>query len=805
MSRWMTAAVLMGLLLPPAPADAAPPKLSPESVRLQLTGQAVEAGGLAATLQIRDRCIAAVSKTEAQVDCSEWQPLEAEAPARKLAYKGPVDVSGKTRNVNLRATTSGGEAYVVQARLGASWHDLVADPEGPGRWILPAAVAGVWILADPDKPDWDLHLRAFSAETPVPFDTGGKPVLDAPTKLTTGDRAPHADAWTCAGLGRAADDAVYLEAGLRPARVLALAAEHEGLCAPKAKAVREGVCRTGEGLAHALAQSGDLEVLLALKPDVEAFVSACPDHHKELAQAGTLAREYFVTVQRSADLVRFLSAYREALGLAWLADGREAAAKEVLQEARRTGQTEPITVFLEAFPRAADAPELGRALLQLSARIKLPCGSRRGCDTLEAGQTLAAGWTDPPGVEAQATLLAWSRADGTRPLAETFGGWARGADPAAIEAVVASLAGEAKPGSWTLTLPFPLRQAGEGHDGYALQLTTDGIDPVVLPFEVGGDYGEFTGRSRAIVLAKGQVSRVDEPGGKPARLAAVEVSATNHLIAGRHLYVWTQWTPTRGVEGPKEPIGLVRVDLEVGGLEVILAGEPVTNLRTTGRDLLVDVGAGCSLGTAIAAGRSKKADADSHPGAAQGPPTSECRTAILVHGETALGEAPSPLPSPKPAPAEGTAPEGTALVTDRVAEALELFLVEQATGRRVQLSQAHRLRKDWSNPTNCATAEEFTTRWYDDGRLVVHHGLSKCGDGSLRGPLALVDPDRGVAVELASDSVGMPAWVATSWAPDRKSVLTADGAVVRGNERTPGPPGVIAAYWYRPLLQDVLR
>ncbi len=805
MSRITTCALAAGLLLTPLRADAAPPKLSPESVRLQVASQAVEAGGLALTVQIRDRCTAAVAKTETVVDCSEWQPLAAETPLRKLFFKGAVDVSGKQRKVNLRGGTEGGEAYRLQARLAESWHDLAADPEAPGRWILPAAVAGIWILAEDTPTDWALHLRAWSGKTPVPFDTADKPVLDSPLPLASADRTPQLDSWTCAGLGRAADDAVYLDAGLRPARVLGAASEHEGLCAAETKAVREGVCRTGEGLAHALAQSGDLDVLLGLEPDVEAFVEACPKQHKELAAAGTLAREFFVTVQRSADLVRFLAAYQDALGLAWVAEGREAAAKEVLQEARRTGQTEPIAVFLEAFPAANDAPGLGRALLQLSARITLPCGSRRGCDALEAGQALSADWTNPPGVEAKVTLTAWSKADGPKPLTEVLGAWARGADPAAVDAIVASLAGESGDGTWSLTLPFPLKRAGEGHDGYALQLSTDGIDPVILPFEVGGDYGEFAGRSRAILLQQGKVARLDEPGAKPVALASVAVSASNHLMVGRHLYVWSDWTPEGGVQGPTEPVGLVRVDLDVGGLEVILAGEPVTNVRAAGRDVLVDVGAGCSLGAAIVAGRSEEGDADSHPGAATGPPTTECRVAILQHGETALAEPPDPLPALSSAPAEGTAPQGTSLVTDRVADTLELFLVEQATGRRVQLSQAHRHRKTWETPANCATGEEFATRWYDDGRLVVHHGLSKCGDGSLRGPLALVDPDRGVAVDLAADTSGMPAWIANSWAPDRKSVLTSDGSIVRGNERTPGASGVIRAYWYRPALEDVLR
>ncbi len=131
-------------------------------------------------------------------------------------------------------------------------------------------------------------------------------------------------------------------------------------------------------------------------------------------------------------------------------------------------------------------------------------------------------------------------------------------------------------------------------------------------------------------------------------------------------------------------------------------------------------------------------------------------------------------------------------------------IFREATGRRLQVSRAHALRKIYAVPEGCEEATSFSHRWNPDGRLLVHHGLAACGERAI-GPLVLVTPNDGSHVVLAGETEGLPTWLDRAWASDRQALITADGSIVQGTDVVAGDPAILAAWWYRPRLVDVLR
>ena len=777
--------LLVAAVLLPAPAWAAP-KLEHARTEARITGHELSDAGLDLTMEFREHCSVKLGKEPRELVCSEWAPLPAEGDLRKLVFKGDLDVGGKTKPMLLRGSHEGGEAFSVVLRLGESaWVDLARTEEGP--WRLDRGAIGAWALRGDG--DWSLAAQVRAGDAKVGIFEG------APVALPGSSWGRFAPSWGCDAMAWLGEH--WAAGGVRPSSVAVLPTEG---CAEAAEAAKAASCEAVGAVGHVLAQSGDLAELTELVADGEALVGACSGALDELGRSGALAREFLETTQNGAGLVSLAHTWGALLGEDWAAATRKAAAAASLQEARRSGETGVLVSFLESFPESAEAAAVAGSLLEISAKLDLPCGKRRGCPELPTGSTVSVRWTDVPGRPAAARLVAWSKADGGTALVDALTAWATGTEPAEVEAAAAALAGESGLGSWSLELPFPLKRLGAGLDGYAIELQPEGLDPVLLPVRVEADYGDFPGRSRAIWLRPEGAQRVDEPGGEAIPLATVPLAVGNHRVHGRHLYVWTIWTPEGGLTGPK-PVGLVRVNLDVGGLETVLTGEPVADVRPAGADLLLRIGAGCSLAAAIAAGRSTPGDGTTHPGGRKGPRAAECRSALItVDG---LVDAPETVPE-APAPLDAPAPEGLALVTDEVAGNPELFMVDEATGRRLQVSRAHALRKDYQPAEGCEPAEGFASRWYVDGRLIVHHALARCGE-QLRGPLLLVAPTDGSSILLAPDAAGLPPWLRRSWASDREAMLTADGSVVRGSEVLAGDPTVLAAWWYRPRLVDVLR
>lgn len=783
---WRMRGLLLFGLLWPAGAGAAP-KLEPSRVESRLTGHELSDAGLDLRFDVRDHCMVKLGKEPRELECSEWSPLQAAGEARKLLFKGDLDVGNKSKAMLLRGAHEGGEAFSVRLRLGeGAWVDL--EPAEPGSWRLDRGAVGAWALRG--EGDWSLDVQVRAGDAAVGISEG------APLALAGSSWGRFAPSWACDAMTWLGEH--WAAGGVRPSAVAALPAE---VCPEAAAAAaRTASCEAIGAVGHVLAQSGDLDELTELVADGRALVEACDSALEELARSGALAREYLETTQNGDGLISLARTWGELLGEEWAAVTRKAGADAALQDARRTGETAALVTFLQAFPESPESGSVAASLIEISAKLELPCGSRRGCPELPAGSTVAVRWTDVPGRPASARLVAWSKADGGVSLQDALTSWAAGAEPAEVEAAVAALAGEASAGAWSVELPVPLKRLGDGLDGYAIELQPEGLEPVLVPVRVEASFGDFPGRSRAIWLRADGASRVDEPGGEAIPLATVPLAVGNHRVHGRHLYVWTRWSPEGGRTGP-EPTGLVRVDLDVGGLETVLAGEPVAEARVVGGDLLLRIGAGCSLAAGVAAGRSTPADLATHPGGKRGPAPAECRTARMTD-DGLVDDA--TVPPEELAPTEPPSPEGIALVTDEVAGSPELFVVEEATGRRLQVSRAHALRKDYAVPEGCEPAQGFATRWAPDGRLVVHHGLARCGE-ELHGPLWLVTPTDGASLPLAPSTAGLPAWVARSWASDRGVLLTVDGSIVRGEELIAGDPAVIAAWWYRPRLVDVMR
>jgi hypothetical protein len=776
--------VLAALLLPTLALAA--PKLEPSRLDVRVATTQLSDAGLDLTIELRDHCTVKLGGDERELPCSEWRPLPTAGAARKLLYKGDLEVNGKTKPMQLRGTHDGGETFTATVRRGTA--DAVSmEATDVGTWRLSRGAVGSWALGGDE--DWTLPVVVKAGEVVLPISEGGS------VELPASSWGRFASGWACDAMDWLAQN--WSAAGVRPS---ALTVAPEDVCPDEVKAARAASCEGLEAVGHTLAQSGDPETLADLVADGDALAASCEGALVELRTSGDLAREYLVTTQDSAGLSSLAAAWGPRLGSEWAAATRKAAADAALQEARRTGQIEGLIDFLTVFPDTGEAPPVAAALLSISTKFVLPCGKKRGCPELPAESTISATWTDVPGNPATPRLMAWSKADGATSLSDALTAWADGAPPDEVTAAVESLAGEAGTGTWSLTLPFPLKRLGEAHDGYALELSPSQGPPVVVPIRVEADFGAFAGRSRPILLRSDGASRVDEPGGDAAALASVPLAVGNHLVHGRHLYVWTAWSAEGGTVGP-DPLGLVRVDLDLGGLEVVLTGEPVADMRAQGDDLLMRLGAGCSLEAAVAANRSSSADPDTHPGAAAGPSTDECRTALFT--ESGLSEAPSDLPEAAGVPPV-SGPEGLALVTDEVAGSPELFAVEEATGRRLQVSRAHALRKDYVVPSGCTDGSGFAWRWNPDGRLIVHHALAQCGD-QTRGPLILVAPTDGASLVLAGETTGLPDWLDRAWTPDREALLTADGSVVVGPDLLPGDPAVLAAWWYRPRLIDVLR
>jgi hypothetical protein len=779
---WSIVAFAVAAALPGLAAAA--PRLEHVGLDARIAGHELTDDGLDLALELRDRCTAKVGKEPTALTCGDWSPLPAEGAARKLVYKGDLDVNGKTKSMLLRGNHAGGEVFAARARMpGADWVELA--PTDGGRWRLARGAVGAWGLRGAG--DWALDVQIRTAEGALPAVEGSPLPLpaDAWSRFTPG--------WGCEALTWLSER--WSAGGVRPSALAAVPADS---CPDAAEAARAASCGAVEGVGHVLAQSGDLERLTELVSDGEALVGACSGALEELSRSGALAREFLVTTQDPSGLVSLASTWGPLLGEAWAAATRKAAADSTLQAARRTGEAAPLLEFLDAFPDAAEAGPVTRGLLEISAVLTLPCGQKHGCPELPAGSRIEARWTDVPGREATARLVAWSRTDGATSVADALTAWVDGTPPEEVAAAADALAGESSPSAWALTLPFSLKRISDAFDGYALELRPEGLEPVYLPLRVEANLGAFAGLSRAVRVRAGGVDRVDEPGGAPLPLASLELSRSNHVVHGRHLYAWRSWSPEAGERGPA---GLVRVDLDVGGQETVLSGEVVAEARSTPEGLRLRLGPGCSLAAAIVAGKSEAGELATHPGGKHGPPPSDCRGALLT--ADGLVDAPAELP-PRPHPDELPAPPGRALVTDEVAGTPELFVVDEASGHRVQVSRAHALVKDFLVPLTCDATIAFTSRWYVDGRLLVHHGLARCGD-VLRGPLLLVDPNDGSSVVLAGSTDGLPDWLDRSWAADRGAALAADGTIVVGPEVHPGAPDVHSAWWYRPALIDLLR
>lgn len=775
----------LGLLVAWAlPAQAAP-KLTHARTDVRIASHELTDAGLVVRVEARDSCAVKVGGEDRDLVCSDWAPLPPVGPSRKLVFKGDLLVKDKTKAMVLRGAHDGGEEHSARIRLGDSaWVALEPREEG---WLLRPGALGAWGLRG--EADWTLDLSVRAGEAALSILEG------APLALPSSTWGRFTPTWACDGLRWLTDN--WAAGGVRPA---AVAAVPEDACPDVSAAARAASCADIDVVGHVLAQSGDLQTLTDLVPDGEALVAACPDAQARLQTSGDLAREYLVTTQDGGGLIALATTWGDVLGPDSAARIRKAGADAALQESRRTGDTSSLSSFLAAFPDAEESTVVATALLSISAKLSLPCGSKRGCPHLEADSRIDLSWTDVPGKPAAARLVAWSKAEGGVPIADALKAWAPKAPEDEVNAAAEALRGTSSPAAWGLDLPFALKRLGDASGGFAVELQPEGLPAVLVPIRLEASWGEFPGLSRVIRLRADGAERQDQPGGEVVPLANVPLDAHNHRVHGRSLYVWTRYSPEQGIVGP-EPAGLVRVDLDVGGITTLLSGEPVDTVRSVGEALVVRVGSGCSLEAALAAGRSDAGDPSTHPGAAGGPPESECRE-VALGPDGPLEDGVDLTPAP-PAP-EAAAPEGLAIVTDQVAGTEELFVVEQATGRRLQVSRAHALRKDYVVPEGCEATAGFASRWYVDGRLLVHHELALCGE-VRRGPLMIVSPTDGAALPLAGDTDGLPAWLDRSWAHDREAILTADGTVVQGPDVLPGDPAVLAAWWYRPRLVDVLR
>ena len=785
MKRIHPSLLALALLLTTSAAQAAP-KLDFVRVDARVVGQELSDAGLDFQLELQEQCTAKLNKEPTPLPCGDWRPLPSLGEARKLVFKGDLEINGKTKNLVLRGNHEGGEVFAARARLGtADWVELV--PAEEGRWRLPPGAVGAWALRGDD--DWavDLQVRVTDAALDA--------VEGVPVAVPTAEWSRFATGWSCDALAWLGDS--WSAGGVRPS---ALASADASTCPDAGEAARAASCEAIDKVGHTLAQSGDLAQLTDLVADGDALAASCPGALTELTASGSLAREFLVTTQQREGLVSLARTWGPLLGAEWAAATRKAGADASMQDARRTGETAPLLAFLEAFPEHAESDPVARALLEISAALELPCGQKRGCPELPAGSALAATWIDVPDRPAAARLVAWSRAGGGQSVADALTAWADGTPPEEVEAAAAALLGESEAGRWALTLPFSLKRITDDLEGYALELRVDGLEPVFVPLRVEAALGPFAGRSRAVLLRADGASRIDEPGTDPVPLASLPIHPSNHTLHGRHLYVWSSWDPVDGPIGPS-PAALLRVDLDVGGLETVLEGEPIAAALSTPEGLRLRIGAGCSLAAAVSAGRSTPADLNSHPGGKTGPPPAECRGALVT--DEGLVDAPAELPA-SPPPAERPSPAGLALVTDQVAGTPELFVVEQATGRRLQVSKSHALGKDHSVPSGCEDGSAFLWRWHEDGRLLVHHGLAMCGEVA-RGPLLLVQPADGASVVLSGSTDGLPAWLDRSWAADREATLAADGTIAVGEDLHAGSPGVHSAWWYRPRLVDLLR